>query len=59
MSGRVEIVRSDLAERLQAVGKGQVPAIEIILTEAKLDTIVELAKPGPSFTANSFTRSSQ
>jgi hypothetical protein len=42
----VEIVRSDLAERLSAVGKGQLPAIEIILTEAKLETIVELAKPG-------------
>src|SRR6478672_9549278 len=42
----VEIVRSDLAERLQSVGKGQVLAIEIILTEAKLETIIELAKPG-------------
>lgn len=42
----VEIVGANLAERLQSVGKGQVLAIEIILTEAKLDTIVELAKPG-------------
>ena len=42
----VEILGADLAERLQAVGKGQVLAIETILTEAKLDTIVELAKPG-------------
>ncbi len=42
----VEILAPDLAERLQSVGKGQVLAIEIILTEAKLDTIVELAKPG-------------
>jgi superfamily II DNA or RNA helicase len=42
----VEIVRSDLAERLSAVGKGQLLAIEIILTEAKLETIIELAKPG-------------
>ena len=42
----VEIVRSDLAEHLLAVGKGQVLAIEIILTEAKLETIIELAKPG-------------
>jgi Helicase conserved C-terminal domain len=42
----VEIVAADLAERLQSVGKGQVLAIETILTEAKLDTIVELAKPG-------------
>jgi hypothetical protein len=43
---RVEIVGPDLAERLQAVGKGQVLAIEIVLTEAKLETIIELAKPG-------------
>jgi hypothetical protein len=42
----VEIVGSDLAERLRSVGKGQVLAIETILTEAKLDAIVELAKPG-------------
>ena len=42
----VVILGADLAERLQAVGKGQVLAIETILTEAKLDTIVELAKPG-------------
>jgi Hypothetical methyltransferase/Helicase conserved C-terminal domain/Type III restriction enzyme, res subunit len=42
----VEIARPDLAEHLQSVGKGQVLAIEIILTEAKLETIVELAKPG-------------
>jgi reverse gyrase len=42
----VEVVRSDLAERLSAVGKGQLLAIEIILTEAKLETIIELAKPG-------------
>jgi hypothetical protein len=42
----VEILALDLAERLQSVGKGQVLAIETILTEAKLDTIVELAKPG-------------
>src|SRR4029077_16502509 len=43
---RVEVVRSDLAERLSTVGKGQLLAIEIILTEAKLETIIELAKPG-------------
>jgi len=42
----LEIDGNDLAERLQAVGKGQVLSIETILTEAKLDTIVELAKPG-------------
>jgi hypothetical protein len=42
----VEILALDLVERLQSVGKGQVLAIETILTEAKLDTIVELAKPG-------------
>jgi hypothetical protein len=42
----VEIPRADLAERLQSVGKGQVLAIETILTEAKLEAIVELAKPG-------------
>jgi superfamily II DNA or RNA helicase len=42
----VEILGADLAGRLQSVGKGQVLAIETILTEAKLDTIVELAKPG-------------
>jgi len=42
----VEILAPDLAERLQSVGKGQVLSIEIILTGAKLDTIVELAKPG-------------
>ena len=42
----IEIFASDIAERLQSVGKGQVLAIETILTEAKLDTIVELAKPG-------------
>jgi hypothetical protein len=41
----VEILALDLAERLQSVGKG-VLAIEIVLTEAKLDAIVELAKPG-------------
>lgn len=35
-----------MAERLQSVGKGQVLAIETILTEAKLDAIAELAKPG-------------
>jgi hypothetical protein len=42
----VEISRPELAERLQSVGKGQVLAIETILDEAKLETIVELAKPG-------------
>ena len=42
----VEITRPDLAERLQSVGKGQVLAIETILTEAKLEAIIELAKPG-------------
>ena len=42
----VEILAPDLADRLQSVGKGQLLAIETILTEAKLDTIVELAKPG-------------
>jgi superfamily II DNA or RNA helicase len=42
----VEIVGLDLADRLQSVGKGQVLAIETILTEAKLDIIAELAKPG-------------
>jgi len=42
----VEILAPELAERLQSVGKGQVLAIETILTEAKLSTIVELAKPG-------------
>jgi reverse gyrase len=36
----VEIFAAHLAKR------GQVLAIETILTEAKLDTIVELAKPG-------------
>jgi superfamily II DNA or RNA helicase len=41
----IEILAPDLAERLQSIDKG-VLAIEIILTEAKLDTIVELAKPG-------------
>jgi superfamily II DNA or RNA helicase len=41
-----EILGSGLADRLLAVGKGQVLAIEAILTEAKLDTIAELAKPG-------------
>jgi hypothetical protein len=41
----VEILAPDLADQLQSVGKG-VLAIETILTEAKLDTIVELAKPG-------------
>jgi superfamily II DNA or RNA helicase len=42
----VEILAPQLAERLQSVGKGQVLAIETILTEAKLDTIAELSKPG-------------
>src|SRR5215470_11903009 len=42
----VEIFATHLADRLQSVGKGQVLEIETILTEAKLDTIVELAKPG-------------
>jgi Helicase conserved C-terminal domain/Type III restriction enzyme, res subunit len=42
----VEILAPELAERLQSVGKGQVLAIETILTEAKLDTIAELSKPG-------------
>jgi hypothetical protein len=42
----VEILVNGLADRLLAVGKGQVLAIETILTEAKLDTIAELAKPG-------------
>src|SRR5262249_58673472 len=42
----VDIPGFELSERLQAVGKGQVLGIETILTEAKLDTIVELAKPG-------------
>jgi hypothetical protein len=41
----VEILAINLTERLQSVGKGLL-AIETILTEAKLDTIVELAKPG-------------
>jgi superfamily II DNA or RNA helicase len=42
----VEILGAELADRLQSVGKGQVLAIETILTEAKLDTVAELAKPG-------------
>src|SRR5262249_48429615 len=42
----VEIIRADLAERLQSVGKGRLLAIETILTEAKLEAIIELAKPG-------------
>jgi hypothetical protein len=42
----VEILAANFAERLLSVGKGQVLGIETILTEAKLDTIVELAKPG-------------
>jgi hypothetical protein len=36
----------ELAGPLQAVGKGQVLAIETVLMEAKLEAIVELAKPG-------------
>ena len=54
----VEILALDLAERLQSVGKG-VLAIEIVLTEAKLDAIVELAKPGRSYSASLSTRSFQ
>jgi Type III restriction enzyme, res subunit len=50
----VEILAPELAERLQSVGKGQVLAIETILTEAKLDTIAELSKLG---TSQSFRRS--
>ena len=42
----VEILAPELAESLQSVGKGQVLAIETILTDAKLDTIAELSKPG-------------
>ncbi|MGI8851881.1 MAG: helicase-related protein [Methyloceanibacter sp.] len=42
----VDIPGFNLAGRLQAVGKGQVLGIETILTEAKLETIAELAKPG-------------
>ena len=42
----VDIPGIDLEQRLQAVGKGQLLGIETILTQAKLDTIVELAKPG-------------
>jgi len=42
----IEIPGVDLAERLREVGKGQVLGIETILTEAKLETIVELVKPG-------------
>jgi hypothetical protein len=52
----VEILAPDLAERLQSVGKGQVLAIEIILTGAKLDTIVEWLSRGLSYTASSWTR---
>jgi hypothetical protein len=55
MSG-VEILALDLAERLQSV---EVLAIEIVLTEAKLDAIVELAKPGRSYSASLSTRSFQ
>jgi len=42
----VEILAPNLAERLQGVGKGQVLAIETILSQSKLETITELAKPG-------------
>ena len=42
----VDVPGIDLEQRLQAVGKGQLLGIETILTQAKLDTIVELAKPG-------------
>jgi superfamily II DNA or RNA helicase len=42
----IEILAPGFAERLRSVGKGQVLAIETILTEAKLDAIAELSKPG-------------
>ena len=42
----VEIADNSIASELQSIGKGQVLQIEIALLRAKLNTIVELCKPG-------------
>jgi superfamily II DNA or RNA helicase len=42
----IEIVDNAIASELQSIGKGQVLQIEIALLRAKLNTIIELCKPG-------------
>ena len=55
----IEIFATVLLNAFDAFGKGQVLAIETILAKAKLDTIVHWLSPEPSFTANSWNRSSR
>ena len=42
----IEIADNSITSELQSIGKGQVLQIEIALLKAKLNTIVELCKPG-------------